>query len=1213
MSSSVASGRSKRSERSIKEVSSTISRSTTAKSTTSRRSRSSKRSKKSSSNASVRSFATEEKSLLSNGTSLKSHILHHNHNHNKDHRIHKDQSPLKDHISATSTTEEYSHSIVSDDVQRITQDHEFDAEGLKVKYLPWTDEETEQLLNQLSFLEKKLDDDIHWISKEHVREVERNVKSAVNKPGMLRRDDPLLENVSKMLRAIHLVDLDRLTKMMQKNQKAGNIMEGKDVLMLCGATGAGKTTTLHHLSGTTFREVEVDGFLHLHPTNFKDHSLHDYKTTCDREASTRNVQVSVVNLPTPTTVTDDENSSQEGSQEFVVCDVPAYDIANCVEEDIALGLGMVRALQRAKTIRPILVLSREGMGNRFSNLNESLEKVTGMCAVFDRKDLDAFNYVFTKYDEKHESLLHKQFFALVKNPPLEQEGNELFKAFAEDIATKTDPHANIVLPMDKEPHELLRRLSQNKILEADTKEFFPPFVSEFSLKQLQLQLQIIVHDLTTNLFKEDYAAAIRRMHLINELAAFFPEVDFYVKQGKDAFSRHVQQIWELVVTSIRIQDFGTALFRMEQLKKLAAEFPDAIKCSQQGQELLWESVAEPMGDKQYTKSIERMLQLNKLSNRFLDAGEGVQLGFEALRGRMIKTIAENEFDVAVDLIKQLSKVEHSMPEAFNVAQHGLHLLRESLLSLIKEENYDDGLFLTKRMSDLGRLFPEANACVRRVLKSIGKKIEKCLETEDFENAEFLLESLASLSPSLHDGSDCVEQTFDNVAQHICELRTDVVKSFEELLKVRNDSKFSQMLALATEGMDVLSKSEPTRIICTNYYQSENYQPVDEKPSHVEAMCNPSGCSNDEFCVSQVRHLSEQLSLDFPEFSEDEIKNMSNLMDHRNSLLSLMVRLKMTSSIMKQHSAGDQADDVYRQAFSKFYTLIENVLRVAEDSFQSSMEMTTFELQAWFLAFLIEGFIKDKVDIESEQRQKMEALDNRRVKLMLRFENEVYDTMDLIECYELPEVYRSDECKGSIKEFFDEVKLTELEAPRRLLLSLSSAPQLCKMLATKVDEDRAREPVAALDKGLVKFFAQVVAYLEQAYVEMLAMLKFDGTNIKGAGKTASALREDIVLARQQFNLVQNWSDDLKREIKTYGHRLNEIECCLAGAIDKLQERLDLEQDIGVAAFITSILWKSTALCRGTTDEDFSESGCSMGCKPEKEDLLRALPTLPPMAR
>ena len=76
----------------------------------------------------------------------------------------------------------------------------------------------------------------------------------------------LIANIYRLLQTIRPVDLVKLLGLLVPSQDAGDLMQDKDVVLLIGSTGSGKTTTIHYLAGTMFEEIVTsDGFDHFEP------------------------------------------------------------------------------------------------------------------------------------------------------------------------------------------------------------------------------------------------------------------------------------------------------------------------------------------------------------------------------------------------------------------------------------------------------------------------------------------------------------------------------------------------------------------------------------------------------------------------------------------------------------------------------------------------------------------------------------------------------------------------------------------------------------------------------------------------------------------------------------------------------------------------------------------------------------------------------------
>lgn len=296
------------------------------------------------------------------------------------------------------------------------------------KHLCLTSNEAERHRERLKFFGRAMGEQMHHIPKENkvVRGILETMKHAIreglqkNGPFHRRHVLLLIETIPKLLNIVQPVDLDQLVHLMSNNQRAGDCMDDKEVILLLGSAGSGKTTTLHYLAGTSFAEVEVDGFFHLQPTSFVDPNVVTYKTSCGRDAVTNTIQTAHVNID---------------GIDVVICDTPGFGENESVEEDIANGLGIVRALHRAKNVRPILVLSREGMGDRFTAFSETLTSVTRLLGNTESGvDLAPFNYVFTKYEKRHRTCMCRQFILIKKRPRVDDEEKAMFQSFVDDVS-----------------------------------------------------------------------------------------------------------------------------------------------------------------------------------------------------------------------------------------------------------------------------------------------------------------------------------------------------------------------------------------------------------------------------------------------------------------------------------------------------------------------------------------------------------------------------------------------------------------------------------------------------------------------------------------------------------------------------------------------------------------------------------------------------------
>lgn len=84
----------------------------------------------------------------------------------------------------------------------------------------------------------------------------------------------------------------------------------------------------------------------------------------------------------------------ENGETVTICDTPGFGDSAGAEMDISNGIGIVHALRRAASVKPVLVLNYQTMRfNRYQGLRETLGTVTKMMGK--TTDFSSFGYIFT--------------------------------------------------------------------------------------------------------------------------------------------------------------------------------------------------------------------------------------------------------------------------------------------------------------------------------------------------------------------------------------------------------------------------------------------------------------------------------------------------------------------------------------------------------------------------------------------------------------------------------------------------------------------------------------------------------------------------------------------------------------------------------------------------------------------------------------------------
>jgi len=862
----------------------------------------------------------------------------------------------------------------------------------------------------------------------------RNLFNSSSIVPILRHVSQMAIYVSKLLSEIQLVDLDRLILLMKLNKEAGEAMTGKDVILLCGAARSGKTTTLHYMAGSTLKEVEVEGFFHLQPTRVKQSALKNYKTACsDREPVTDHLQTASVDV---------------GGQEVVICDTPGLgnDVnESTVELDIANGLGMVRAFHQAKSIRPVVVLSRDEVQvrERFSSDDgDSVACISRLLGKSREFDLAPLNYVFTKYESKHQGCLHKQFLYMLQNhykkdsvsgksdelsiqgvglqeqesktqAPMFPREIKMTAKILEDIAAKVTPAANIVLPLEGKYEKFVQNLWNNTHSVKDPAAYFVPFVDFASLKKLQLQLRVTLSDLRTSLVEDDPATAVYRLRQLEQLAEVLPEAKDCATLGEQAVKKHLDSLWEKTMASLERKNTSMALSRAQQMVNIAKALPE------------------------------------------------------------VKTYAAVTYN-AVVLLKELN----------------------TALSINDPKQSNESM---KQLTSIANEYPEANKCAIFALKASMQHITAARD------------NTTSLVGAIHR---------DNI--DIQEFISLVKKLHEEMCNI---IQFEPLLLSCVKGNFTGLESEDTR--CRNK--------VAERTSEA-------------FCIDEIQRLTDALKLDLPDFKTETV-DMDELLKRKEKFLSSLERLKVISIYLKESPAGARAESIYHQAFQDFHDFISSLIKEAEDNYKSNWtDLNVFGEKTWLVAILLQGPLKNRPHTKRREHIKVEALERRVLKLMLRFEIEINRSMDQLKTFKFPEY---NYVRMNHSHLIPEFGISEMKAPRFLLISVAKNARIQKMLPTPVDILEINVCVHMFDHALLNFWKKAIIRIEQDYAVIVAMqkLKKEPQEIL---KIAHVLQSDITRIEKEFLDVCGWSDDLTSESQADLKRLLSVRDCVHTGVSRLEE-------------------------------------------------------------
>lgn len=971
---------------------------------------------------------------------------------------------------------------------------------------------------------------------------------------------PLLESVSQLWNSVQVIDLDRLIELLHKNHGAGDAMEDQDVVLFLGAAGSGKTTCLHYLAGSMFEETEVDGFWHMQPKCVADPILATYETSSGRETVTRTLQTAQIEYHGHT---------------LVLCDTPSLTDADGFEEDIAHGLGLVRALQRAKSVRPVLVISRDGMVCRgknsvFSETLSSLACLMGGRSDDDNRDGNAstfidfrsFQYVFTKYEDRHKTAIHKQFQAVWKQPHAEPGKVGLVRSCADCIIQKTTPYANVALPLAQKPVHLLNTLllPTQPTLE-NPHATFQVFASTEALEKLDSQLQITLGDMTRALVKSDYSTALYRLKQMKKLGELLPEADEYSQLGVSGMLRHVSVLQEQTASALRQGEFDQVIGKLRFLYKFAREVPEAMSSAQKGLELAVQHVVDPRektlqvleemreadDDNHFTALLSQLktnldavtksevmrVEIRSIQERILHSNSSELKNIPFMPQRNGQEFCEDQVYSLVDIL--MTDIPDFQADWFNM--EGIVKSRSTfLVALARLKEVGSALKISTGGDHANKVCDEAfskfYAVVDKVLSRDEKTCQSKEELKIFERQAWfltLLKEASEIYESSEEGArsyllyqQAFHKFYCTVEHVLSNAETNFLASSNDLEAFERQSRF---LALLREVSEVLQDSPGSARATSVYEQAFTlfYAVVASVLSEAETAFQPE----DHSLLTLEKHAR------------------------------FLALLKSISAILQNSPGNERALAAYKRASKKFHLRVDTLLADVEQSYLSDRhDLDDMESICWFLALLIQGKLKYKPDVGSEEEQEVKALEQRLLTLMLRTELEVTDTMRLIREKKVLSFVKN--TSSDVMTEIQFLNLAELNARRKLLVSIVNKPKFRKLLPSKIESSSVQEALVHLDKQLAKFFAGQVLSAVQEY-NMVVELQKKGKKLLATTQIAVSLRDSINKAKEDFATARSWSKELATKTDSNWRRLGALKKCVDLGVVKLEKIIAKEEN------------------------------------------------------
>lgn len=273
------------------------------------------------------------------------------------------------------------------------------------------------------------------------------------------------------------INIKSLLLLLNQTEEAALMLDNQDVIMFLGTSQSGKSSTIHYLVGS---EIKIDERGKV--TILKDSELADVtnvKTGTGKMVSvTKTINPVKVSKEALRKLGVDEAILSNFCEEdgIILCDAPGFGDTDGVEVDISNGIGIIRALQKCKSVKFIIVCSVQ-IGETGDNLQRIINTIGSMfCDI--KAHLKSFSYVFTKWSdsqdiiEKIEAIHERVAFKV-------EQQNTHFGLIIENMHTSIGKNGPSRISFDDSPVSVWEMVLQSDKI-SNTYEAFKDFIPQES-------------------------------------------------------------------------------------------------------------------------------------------------------------------------------------------------------------------------------------------------------------------------------------------------------------------------------------------------------------------------------------------------------------------------------------------------------------------------------------------------------------------------------------------------------------------------------------------------------------------------------------------------------------------------------------------------------------------------------------------------------------
>ncbi|CAF1002734.1 unnamed protein product [Adineta steineri] len=283
----------------------------------------------------------------------------------------------------------------------------------------------------------------------------------------------VLQEIVKKIRPLNVQEIQRL---ISKAKNAASLIHKKDIILLVGETGSGKSTMIHFLAGSNMQETRVQ----IAPGKFLDHiaAVGPFRNPELNSISTSPFNKSETRYIAPVTIYLADISAANETDAIILCDAPGFSDTSGPEVDIANSIGVIEALKGTNSVKLLALSSYKSVGDRGQGIQKLAHILSNMVQGIEGR-LDAIVYAFTKYPPNEDDTNINSTLTDIKRSTVDKDpilrSDTAFVKILTHMIEETEDIVYKINPIQDERKKLIKKLLRGKGIR------FPGEVFRFSM------------------------------------------------------------------------------------------------------------------------------------------------------------------------------------------------------------------------------------------------------------------------------------------------------------------------------------------------------------------------------------------------------------------------------------------------------------------------------------------------------------------------------------------------------------------------------------------------------------------------------------------------------------------------------------------------------------------------------------------------------------